>query len=103
MPKHLRLEVDGLYKRAGFAASSTDNIFGGSGYYNTRMNVWEIPALLKTNVTLGHVRPFIDFGASFDTSRLSKRRTMFRLPRIRLFTTTRRTCIIATRMAASPA
>jgi len=28
------------------------------------MNVWEIPALLKTNITLGHVRPFIDFGVS---------------------------------------
>ena len=64
MPKHLRLEVDGLYKRAGYAASNTGDIFGGSGDYNTKMNVWEIPALLKTNITLGHVRPFIDFGAS---------------------------------------
>jgi hypothetical protein len=28
------------------------------------MNVWEVPGLFKTNITLGHVRPFIDFGAS---------------------------------------
>jgi hypothetical protein len=64
MPKHLRLEVDGLYKRAGYSAFNTGNIFGTPGYYDTKMNVWEIPALLKTNMTLGHVRPFIDFGAS---------------------------------------
>jgi hypothetical protein len=61
---HFRLEVDGLYKRSGFATSSPADSFGNLGYYNTSMNVWEVPALLKTNITLGHVRPFIDFGAS---------------------------------------
>ena len=64
MPKHLRLEIDGLYKRAGFAASNTANIFGSSGHYKTNMKVWEVPALLKTNITLGNVLTFIDFGAS---------------------------------------
>ena len=64
MPRHLRLEVDGLYKRAGFANSSIYDAFGNSAYYQTSLNVWEVPALFKTNITLGHVRPFIDFGAS---------------------------------------
>ena len=56
--------MDGLYKRAGFSSSSPLDAFGNVGYFRTNMNVWEIPALLKTNITLGHVRPFIDFGAS---------------------------------------
>ncbi len=62
--RRFRLEVDGLYKRSGFATSSPYDSFGNLGYYNTSMNVWEVPALLKTNITLGHVRPFVDFGAS---------------------------------------
>jgi len=64
LPAHLRFEVDGLYKRAGFANSSPYDVFGDTGYYRTNMNVWEVPGLFKTNITLGHVRPFIDFGAS---------------------------------------
>ena len=64
LPAHLRLEIDGLYKRAGYATSSLYEFSGNNAYYQTSANVWEVPALLKTNVTLGHVRPFIDFGAS---------------------------------------
>jgi hypothetical protein len=65
LPAHLRFEIDGLYKRAGFASSSVYDLVGDAGYYRTSMNVWEVPGLFKTNITLGHVRPFIDFGASW--------------------------------------
>jgi hypothetical protein len=64
MPKHLRFEVDGLYNRAGYATSRPADIFGDTGYYLTSANVWQVPALIKTNITLGHVRPFVDFGAA---------------------------------------
>jgi hypothetical protein len=59
-----RLEVDGLYKRAGFATSGLYGSTGSNFYQSTGASVWEVPALLKTNVKLGHVRPFVDFGAS---------------------------------------
>ncbi len=64
MPFHLRFEVDGLFKRGGF-----DNSFistsGTNGYMRTGFNQWEIPGVFKYNVALGHLRPFIDFGASY--------------------------------------
>ena len=64
LPKQFRLEVDGLYKRAGFANSGP---FGGTSnlfYQNTSLNVWEVPVLIKRTINLGRVRPFVDFGAS---------------------------------------
>lgn len=67
LPYHLRLEVDGLYQRAAFATqNSIVSLGGGSAtqYYSTKMNVFQIPALFKYNVAMGHFRPFIDFGAS---------------------------------------
>jgi hypothetical protein len=64
LPLHLRFEVDGLYKRGGF-----DNSFVSSdrtpGYMRTSFNQWEIPGLFKYNFSLGHFRPFVDFGASY--------------------------------------
>jgi hypothetical protein len=68
LPYHLRFEIDGLYKRAGFATQGLAAGFGGVGtatqYYNTSANVFEIPGVFKYNISVGHFRPFIDFGAS---------------------------------------
>lgn len=64
MPFHLRFEVDGLYKRGGFDNSFT-NAAGLPEYMRTGFNQWEIPGLFKYNISLGHFRPFIDFGASY--------------------------------------
>ncbi len=63
LPNHLRFEVDGLFKRGGFDSSSP---FGsGTLFRPTTFNDWEIPGLFKYNLTLGHLRPFVDFGASY--------------------------------------
>lgn len=57
LPMHLRLEVDGLYKRAGFSTSTFDT--------TTSANVWEVPALIKKDISLGHhIHPFVEVGAS---------------------------------------
>ncbi len=61
--KNLRFELDGLYKRGGFN-SALPWSGGGLAYRPTNFNWWEVPALIKTNISMGHVRPFIDFGAS---------------------------------------
>lgn len=65
LPKQLHLEVDGLYKRAGFANSGpfagTTDLF----HQSTSLNVWEVPVLIKRNITIGKVRPFVDVGASW--------------------------------------
>ncbi len=63
LPKHLRFEVDGLFKRGGFNGS-LPFAGGGLAYYPTTFNQWEIPGLFKENITMGHFRPFVDFGAS---------------------------------------
>jgi len=62
MPLHLRLEVDALYKRGGYNNSIA--IGSGTAYLPTSLNWWEVPALFKYNIAMGHFRPFIDFGAS---------------------------------------
>ena len=63
LPYHLRFEVDGLFKRGGY---TTSFLAGGRTLYTpTKFNHWEIPGLFKYNVSLGHYRPFLDFGASF--------------------------------------
>jgi hypothetical protein len=60
---HLRFEADALYKRGGFNSALP---FGSSlAYRPTTFNWWEFPGLFKLNVSLGHYRPFFDFGASF--------------------------------------
>lgn len=69
MPFHLRFEVDGLYKRGGFD-SNVPSLLSGSlagqpGYVRTSFNQWEIPGVFKYNISLGHFRPFVDFGASY--------------------------------------
>jgi hypothetical protein len=62
--KHLRLEVDGIWRRAGFATSGLYGLTGSDFYSTVRLNEWEVPALVKTNITLGHLRPFVEVGAS---------------------------------------
>jgi Outer membrane protein beta-barrel domain len=63
MPFHLRFEVDGLFKRGGFGNSYLGS--GGSlAYSPTTFNDWEIPGLFKYNISMGHLHPFVDFGAS---------------------------------------
>jgi Outer membrane protein beta-barrel domain len=63
MPLHLRFEVDTLYKRGGF--NSVTGVGPGAFVYRpTSFNWWEFPGVFKYNITMGHVRPFIDFGAS---------------------------------------
>jgi len=65
LPYHLRFEVDGLYKRAGFATQNNFALGGtATQYYNTSFNVFEVPGVIKYNIALGHFRPFIDAGAS---------------------------------------
>jgi hypothetical protein len=63
LPKNLRFEIDGLYKRGGFS-SALPWSGGGTAYRPTTFNSWEIPGLVKYNFSAGHLRPFIDFGAS---------------------------------------
>ncbi|MDQ2711819.1 MAG: hypothetical protein M3Y72_07825 [Acidobacteriota bacterium] len=62
-PFHLRFEVDGLFKPGRFDS----NIGSASGLTtsHTSFNQWEIPGVFKYNVSLGHFRPFLDFGASY--------------------------------------
>lgn len=62
MPLHLRFEIDGLYKRGGYNNSVA--LGSGIAYLPTSLNWWEIPGVFKYNITMGHFRPFIDFGAS---------------------------------------
>jgi hypothetical protein len=63
LPKHLRFEIDGLYKRAGFN-SALPWSGGGLAYRPTTFNQWEIPGVFKFNLAAGHFRPFFDVGAS---------------------------------------
>jgi hypothetical protein len=60
----LRFEVDGLYKRGGFD-SALPWAGGGMAYRPTNFNWWEIPGVFKWNMSTGHLRPFIDAGATF--------------------------------------
>jgi hypothetical protein len=62
MPRHLRFEIDALYKRGSFSSSTPSGT--GFVYRPTTFNWWEFPGLFKYNVSLGHFRPFIDFGAT---------------------------------------
>lgn len=63
LPYGFRFELDGIYKRAGFD-STTPLIGGGSVYRPTTFNDIEIPGLFKKTVGLGHLRPFVEVGAS---------------------------------------
>jgi hypothetical protein len=62
--RNLRFEVDGLFRRGGFNSATPFGNTGSLAYYPTTFDQWEIPGLFKTNITLGHVRPFVDFGAA---------------------------------------
>jgi hypothetical protein len=59
---NLDFEVDGIYKRGGF--NSYLPVDGVSAYRPTTFNNWEIPGLFKYNLSIGHLRPFVDVGAS---------------------------------------
>ena len=61
LPRHIRFEVDGLFKRGGF----DNSLFSSSTYNRTSFNQWEIPGLFKFNILGGHYRPFVDVGASY--------------------------------------
>jgi hypothetical protein len=65
LPYHLRFEVDGIYKRAGFATQNNSAMGGAATqYYNARFNQFEIPGVFKYNLAMGHYRPFVEVGAS---------------------------------------
>lgn len=64
LPRNLRFEVDGLFKRGGFNSSLPFGPAGDLAYRPTVFNQWEIPGLFKFNVSMGHFRPFADVGAS---------------------------------------
>ena len=64
LPMHLRFEIDGLFKRGGFNSALPFGPSGRLAYRPTSFNNWEIPGLFKYNLTMGHFRPFVDFGAS---------------------------------------
>jgi hypothetical protein len=63
LPKHVRFELDGIYKRGGFS-SALPWSGGGLAYRPTNFNWWEVPGLFKFNLAAGHFRPFVDVGAS---------------------------------------
>jgi hypothetical protein len=64
LPMKLRFEIDGLFKRGGFNSALPFGSTGSLAYRPTTFNNWEIPGLFKYNVSMGHFRPFVDFGAS---------------------------------------
>ena len=64
LPRHLRFEVDGLFKRGGFN-SALPYTAGTTAYRPTTFNQWEIPGMFKVNIAMGHYRPFVDFGATY--------------------------------------
>ena len=63
LPKNLHFEIDGLYRRGGFD-SGLPWAAGGLAYRPTSFNWWEVPGLIKYNFNFGHLRPFVDVGAS---------------------------------------
>jgi hypothetical protein len=62
LPYKLRLEVDGLYKRGGFSGFAPYGAGLPNANIRSTFNQWEIPALFKYNLALGHYRPFVDAG-----------------------------------------
>ena len=64
LPKHMRFEVDGIFKRGGFDSAMPYGTNGALAYRPTTFNWWEVPGLFKVNVLGGHLRPFVDFGAT---------------------------------------
>jgi hypothetical protein len=63
LPARFAIEVDGLYKRAGYEYQQ----LAGTNAISSRTvaNSWEFPALLKWEIIPGPIRPFVDAGASF--------------------------------------
>lgn len=63
LPHGLRFELDGIVQRAGFDSSS---VSGGTTLYQpTKFLNWDVPGLIKKDVRLGHVRPFVEVGAAW--------------------------------------
>ena len=63
LPARLSIEVDALYKRAGFEYDQS--IAANRITSHTVANSWEFPALLKWEIIPGPIRPFVDAGVSF--------------------------------------
>jgi hypothetical protein len=59
--RHWAFEVDGLYRPGAFNFDQPLNLF----HEHTTFNSWQFPLLIDYTVTSGHVRPFLDLGASF--------------------------------------
>jgi hypothetical protein len=64
LPRRLRFEIDGLYKRGGFNSALPWGNTGQLAFRPTTFNSWEIPGLFKYQFSAGHFRPFVDFGAA---------------------------------------
>ena len=60
LTRHLSFEVDGLFRRGGFAFEQPANQF----YEHTVFNNWEFPFLFQYNLTRGRLRPFVNAGAA---------------------------------------
>lgn len=71
LPLHLSFEVDALYRRSGFASTSSTYAFGGPPFppvevvERARVNDWQIPFLGKWEPGIGPIRPFIDAGVTY--------------------------------------
>src|SRR5581483_481667 len=71
LPLHLSFEVDALYRRNGFGATSTTYAFGGPPFppvlvvERARLNDWQFPFLGKWEPGSGPIRPFIDAGVTY--------------------------------------
>jgi len=65
LPAGFSVEVDALYRRFSFNASTTvGGLFSNS---RTAGNAWEFPLMVKKKFTGELVRPFIGAGVNFDT------------------------------------
>lgn len=58
--RHWGFELDAQYRRGEFAFEQPANQF----YEHTHFDAWEFPMMIQYNFTSGHVRPFVEAGAS---------------------------------------
>src|SRR5881628_3854130 len=64
LPAGFGVEFDALYRHFSYSASS--NLVDAISNIRTTSNAWEFPLMLKKRFGGGPVRPFFDFGVSFD-------------------------------------
>jgi len=64
LPAGFGVELDALYRHFSYSASS--NLVDAISNIRTTSNAWEFPLMLKKRFGGGPVRPFFDFGVSFD-------------------------------------